>query len=53
MKQLQKDINFLSNFTERLAKAAVCPVARQIPDNIKTELDEYLFRKRKNNPVYI
>lgn len=47
MKQLQKDINFLSNFTERLAKAAVCPVARQIPDNIKTELDEYLFRKRK------
>lgn len=47
MKQLQKDINFLSNFTERLAKAAVCPVARQIPDNIKIELDEYLFRKRK------
>ena len=47
MKQLQKDINFLSNFTERLAKATVCPVARQIPDNIKTELDEYLFRKRK------
>lgn len=47
MKQLQKDINFLSNFTERLAKAAVCPVARQILDNIKTELDEYLFRKRK------
>ena len=47
MKQLQKDINFLSNFTERLAKAAVCPVARQIPDNIKTELDEYLFRKSK------
>ena len=47
MKQLQKDINFLSNFTERLAKAAVCPVARQIPDNIKTELDAYLFRKRK------
>ena len=47
MKQLQKDINFLSDFTERLAKAAVCPVARLIPDDIKTELDEYLFRKRK------
>lgn len=47
MKQLQKDINFLSDFTERLAKASVCPVSRQIPDNIKTELDEYLFRKRK------
>lgn len=47
MKQLQKDIDFLADFTERFAKAVVCPVSRQIPEKVKEELDEYLFRKRK------
>lgn len=28
--------------------AAVCPVAREIPEDIKKQLDEYLFRKRKD-----
>ena len=28
-------------------EAAVCPVAREIPEKIKKELDEYLARKRK------
>lgn len=47
MEQLQKDIDFLTLFTERFANAAVCPVSREIPEDIKKQLDEYLFRKRK------
>ena len=46
--QLQRDIDFLANFTNRFANAAVCPVAREIPEDIKKQLDEYLFRKRKD-----
>ena len=47
MEQLQRDIDFLAKFTERFANAVVCPVSREIPEKIKKELDEYLFRKRK------
>lgn len=47
IEQLQKDIDFLALFTERFANAAVCPVSREIPEDIKKQLDEYLFRKRK------
>ena len=45
--QLQKDIDFITLFTKRMADAKVCPVSRELPENIKKELDEYLFRKRK------
>ena len=48
MEQLQKDIAFITEFTRRMANAACCPVSREIPDKVKKELDEYLFRKRKN-----
>ncbi len=47
MEQLQKDIDFLAMFTERFANAVVCPVSREIPENIKKQLDENLYRKRK------
>ncbi|MBS6204613.1 MAG: DUF4910 domain-containing protein [Firmicutes bacterium] len=47
MEQLQKDIDFIAAFTARMANSAVCPVSRDIPENIKKELDEYLYRKRK------
>ena len=47
MEQLQKDIDFLTVFTGRFANAAVRPVAREIPETIRKQLDEYLFRKRK------
>ena len=47
MEQLQKDIAFIAEFTRRMACAAVCPVSREIPDKVKKDLDEYLFRKRK------
>ena len=48
MEQMQKDIFFIAEFTRRMAQAAICPVAREIPEKVKKELDEYLFRKRKN-----
>lgn len=45
--QMQKDIEFITAFAARMANAAFCPVSREIPDNIKEKLDEYLLRKRK------
>ena len=46
---MQKDIAFITSFTERMVNARYCPVAREIPDNIKEKLDEYLCRKRKKS----
>jgi len=43
-----KDIDFIVAFTERMACACRCPVARKMPDNMKEELDYYLMRKRRN-----
>ncbi len=49
MDQLQKDIGFITEFTRRMANAAVCPVSKEIPEKVKSDLDEYLFRKRKGS----
>ena len=45
--QMVEDIAFIAAFTERMANAARCPVAREIPQNMKEKLDIYLFRKRE------
>ena len=45
--QLIADIGFLSDFTLSMADAVKCPVSREIPEDVKTKLDEYLLRKRK------
>ena len=45
--QTAEDIDFLTDFTRSMADAPKCPVSREIPENIKTKLDEYLLRKRK------
>ena len=45
-RQLLADIGFIVAFTERMATAAVCPVERTMPDNMKDKLDIYLCRKR-------
>ena len=45
--QMQKDIGFLHLFTDHMANARQCPVKREIPENIKEELDVYLCRKRE------
>ncbi len=44
--QMVDDCAFIIFFTERMANAAICPVAREIPDNMKEKLDIYLSRKR-------
>ena len=45
--RLRTDGAFLTEFTRRMADAAVCPVKRTIPDKVREELDVYLNRKRK------
>ena len=44
--QMVDDIAFIAAFSERMANAACCPVAKEIPDNMKDKLDIYLCRKR-------
>ena len=44
--QMAEDIAFITAFTERMANAKRCPVARSMPDNMKDKLDIYLARKR-------
>ena len=43
---LQEDVNFILAFATRMANAAHCPVAREMPQNMKDKLDIYLLRKR-------
>ncbi len=45
--QMEQDIAFITAFAERMANAAICPVKREIPENMKEKLDIYLCRKRK------
>jgi len=44
--QMVEDIAFIVAFTERMANAKLCPVAKEIPDSVKEKLDIYLARKR-------
>ncbi len=48
MEQMERDVAFIAEFTRRMAMSAVCPVGRDMPDSVKKQLDEYLFRKRKS-----
>ena len=38
---------FITAFADRMANAALCPVKREMPENMKEKLDIYLCRKRK------
>ena len=44
--QMVQDIDYLVSFSERMANAVRLPVAKEIPENMKEKLDEYLCRKR-------
>ena len=46
MEQLSDDIDFINKFTNRMVNAKQMPVGREIPEKLKTELAEYLLRKR-------
>ena len=47
--QMVLDCQFITAFADRMANAMRCPVAREMPDNMKEKLDEYLTRKRPKN----
>lgn len=47
--QMEQDIAFITVFADRMANAALCPVKREIPENMKEKLDIYLCRKRKDS----
>ena len=47
--QMVEDCAFITAFADRMASAKRCPVAREMPDNMKEKLDEYLTRKRPKN----
>lgn len=44
--QMAKDIDFLNVFVDAMANAKKCPVAKEIPENMKEKLDIYNCRKR-------
>ena len=44
--QLARDIDFICAFVGSMSTAALCPVKRVMPDNMKEKLDNYLLRKR-------
>ena len=46
MEHMEKDIAFITSFTEIMANAKRLPVEREMPDNMKDKLDIYLLRKR-------
>ena len=46
--QMVEDIDFIIAFTNRMANAVRCPVAREMPANMKDKLDIYLYRKRES-----
>lgn len=45
--QLLKDASFIYDFASTFANAAIIPVKKEIPENMKEALDKYLCRKRK------
>ena len=45
--QLLDDIHFIGIFLENMADAKRCPVAREIPENMKERLEIHLSRKRE------
>ena len=49
--QMAKDIDFINLFTDKMVNAKHCPVAKEIPDNMKTKLDNYLLRKRDGKEI--
>ena len=44
--QMVEDIEFIVAFTDRMANAKLCPVAKEIPDSVKEKIDIYNARKR-------
>ena len=48
-KQIQKDVDFIAWFADRMANAVKCPVDRKIPKKLKKKIDVYLERVREED----
>ena len=48
MEHMEKDIAFITSFTEIMANSKRLPVEKEMPENMKEKLDVYLLRKREN-----
>ncbi len=48
--QMAEDIAFICAFSDRMANAMRCPVSKEMSENMKEKLDNYLCRKRPKNP---
>ncbi|WP_142415336.1 M28 family peptidase [Hathewaya massiliensis] len=46
-KNLDKTMNFVKNFSEKIVNASVIPVPREIPENLIKKIDEYLMKDLK------
>lgn len=46
-KYLMEDIQFILEFTKRMANAYIIPVPREIPQNMKDEIDAYFCREKE------
>ena len=44
---LDEDIRYIASFTEQMANAFVCPVKKEMPENMRKELDQYLGKEEK------
>ena len=44
---LKEDIDFICDFTDNMANSFTIPVKKEMPDNMKKELDKYLCREDK------
>ena len=44
--QMERDVQFVVDFTNRMVNAKRCPIPREMPENMKEKLDIYLCRKR-------
>lgn len=44
--QMLEDIDFINTFVDHMANAKICPIEREIPEDIKEKLDFYNCRKR-------
>lgn len=44
--QMEEDFEFVLAFAKRMAAAKCCPFPREMPENIREKLDNYLGRKR-------
>ena len=47
VENMETDIELITVFAERMANAVFCPIRKEIPDNVKEKIDEYLCRTRK------